>query len=288
MKNEDIVFTVFTPTYNRAELINRVFTSLSNQDYRKFEWLIIDDGSNDNTEDVVATFSELADFDIRYHKKNNNGKVAAINDALDLAKGEFFLVFDSDDWCTSDALSRFEHIWQGIKEDEKHDYCAISCLKSYKDGRIVGEKYTQYLSRLESYSDRFNLSIKGDKWECIRTNIHKENKYDLYMNERYQAPEYAWLKMSQNYKTVFVDEVLSIVEYQADGISNNNLYHRKNSPVSAMSFYLLAMSVSNNLLSRCRSYLNYLRFCAYKEKSLKSKICNPVGSLLVIIDLIMK
>lgn len=260
----NIFFTVFTPTYNRSTLIHRVFDSLNKQAFRNFEWLIIDDGSTDDTESVISSFREQADFPIRYFKKCNQGKVLAINDALDLADGEFFLVFDSDDWCTDDALERFHTVWLSIENKEK--YCAISCLKSYSDSKVVGERYNKYLGSMNNYVDRFNLQVKGDKWECIKTKIHKDCKYDVHAGEKYQAPEYAWLKMGKNYSTLFVDEVLSIVEYQADGISNNNIAHRVGSSFSTLSFYVLALSCSKNVKMRFRSLANLVRFAAHSKK----------------------
>ena len=112
-------FTVFTPTYNREHLLHRVFDSLQVQDFIDFEWLILDDGSSDNTKQVVDEFVNKSNFNIRYIFKKNGGKVAAVNMGLELAEGEFFLVFDSDDWCDSNTLSTFIDEWNKLNNDEK-------------------------------------------------------------------------------------------------------------------------------------------------------------------------
>lgn len=255
--------TVFTPTYNRADLIGRVFESLMAQTFRDFEWVIIDDGSTDSTCEVVEGFKRQAKFPIKYVARENRGKVASINEALDYASGEFFLVFDSDDWCTKDALAVFQSIWLGLSTSDKEEYCAISCLKAYKDGAIVGEDYSRLEQYGKSYIDRFNSRIRGDKWEFIRTDAHRNAKYDLAEGERYMAPEYAWLLMGLTYKTVFLNRVLSIVEYQEDGISKNNLTHRIKSAQSASRFYSLASRVAVGFYNHLKAKSNFIRFCLH-------------------------
>lgn len=279
--------TVFTPTYNRDKLIARVFNSLASQTSKDFEWLIIDDGSTDSTETVVSEFRSLADFPIRYEKIENKGKANAINMALTLAKGEFFLVFDSDDWCTTDAIQRFLSTWDelGSQQDE---YCSVSCLKAYVSGRIVGEDYFRMAKFGESYIDRFNRRIVGDKWEFLKTSIHRNNIYDLASGERYMAPEYAWLGMGLKYKTVFLNEVLGVVEYQNDGISKNNLSNRIGSPESTLLFYQRALMRAKTLSTRRRVAINTFRFTLHCRRSCTITsvgiVAVIVGSILYIAD----
>lgn len=255
-----MLISVFTPTYNRADLIHRVYESLKAQDFRDFEWVVVDDGSNDATREVLESFRIQASFPIKIHYQKNQGKAASINRGLDLAEGELFICFDSDDWCTRDALSTIAAQWEALGTECRKSYCGISCLKALPDGTLVGEDYTRMKMFGESYVDRFNRRIKGDKWEILRTDLHRQARYDLAANERYMAPEYAWLKIGLTHKTVFLNRALSVVEYQADGISLNNMAHRATSPVSTMRFYRLAWSVSDNLRRRLRTAINLTRF----------------------------
>src|SRR5690606_13915812 len=132
--------TVFTPPYNRANLLGRLFDAMAQQGDVSFEWLVIDDGSTDGKHALVRRLQEHARFCIRYESRPNRGNAACINRALDLARGEFFLVMDSDDWCTDDALARFVAAWDSLG-DSRSEYCGVSALKMYTDGRIVGEDY---------------------------------------------------------------------------------------------------------------------------------------------------
>lgn len=255
-----MLISVFTPTYNRADLIHRVFNSLNAQAFTDFEWIIVDDGSTDGTAEVLEGFRAEASYPVKIHRRENRGKSQSINDGLELAEGELFICFDSDDWCTPNALARIAEVWTRLSVVEREDYAGVSCLKVLQDGSLVGEDYARMQTKGESYVDRFNKRIKGDKWEIIRTDLHRAARYDLGEGERYMAPEYAWLKIGTTHKTVFVNEALSVVEYQAEGISLNNLSHRISSPVSATRFYRFAWSISNNDRNRLRAAINYTRF----------------------------
>lgn len=262
-----MLISVFTPTYNRADLIHRVFDSLNMQSFKDFEWIVVDDGSTDDTGSLLEYFRDNADYPIKIHRQENSGKARSINVGLELADGELFVCFDSDDWCTANAFSRIAEVWRGLSVEERGVYCGISCLKILQDGALVGEDYTRMGQKGESYINRFNKRIKGDKWEVIRTDLHKSALYDLFGNERYMAPEYAWLKIGMTYKTVFLNEALSVVEYQAEGISQNNLSHRVSSPISATRFYQLAWRVSDSAINRFRAAINCFRFSLHGKVS---------------------
>lgn len=281
-------FTVFTPTFNRADLIHRVFNSLLKQDFYDFEWLIIDDGSTDNTKILVDSFKEKSSFKINYIKTHNAGKASAINTALDVANGFFFLVLDSDDWCDKNALSVFWGIWSKLDSSEKHTYSGISCLKRYGNGEIVGDDYTRMDYKGESYIDRFNKNIKGDKWELIKTEIYKENKYLLHSNERYMAPEYSWIKIAAKHQTVYLNESLSIIEYQEDGISKNNIKNRVSSPNNTREVYRYYMTISTNYFLKNKCLINFNRFSLHANKnlvmSLQGIFLFPLSFLLFLYD----
>lgn len=275
-----MLISVFTPTYNRAMLIHRVYESLNKQDFTDFEWIIIDDGSSDGTEEIIETFRSTARYPIKFLKQENKGKARSINVGLDLAGGELFICFDSDDWCVPNALSRIAEVWAGLTVDERASYSGISCLKALRDGSTVGEDYARMNTKGESYIDRFNKRIRGDKWEVLRTDLHRAARYELFGDERYMAPSYAWLEIGKTHKTLFLNEALSIVEYQAEGISKNNLAHRVSSPVSTARVYFLAWSVSNNLASRFRSAVNYYRFNFHARRPSKLTFVFQLTALL--------
>lgn len=278
-------FTVFTPTYNRAHLLERVFSSLQKQTFKSFEWIVIDDGSTDRTAEVVAEFAKKLDCPVRYFYKSNEGKVRAINDALSYAAGEWFIVFDSDDWCHNAALERIaEEIALIEQRGDADEYCAISTLKTYTSGQVVGDDYSRFSKYGASYVDRFNSGLKGDKWEIIKTAVHRRYMYDVQLGERYMAPSYAWLCMGRFYKTAFLNEPLSIIEYQSAGISRNNILHRASSPYSAIRHYELSIGLSRNFLLRTKMRINRERFKAHAGVSVSRTFSGFMGFLFFVRD----
>lgn len=282
---DGLKFTIFTPTYNRAHLLNRVFSSLKAQAFKSFEWIIVDDGSTDETAAVVQGFLEKTDFSLRYFYKKNEGKVRAINDALGYARGEWFIVFDSDDWCIEDALGILgKEI--GLLEEmaDASEYAAISTLKRLQCGDLVGDDYSDMPKYGASYVDRFNAAVKGDKWEVIKTSVHRQFPYDIEAGERYMAPSYAWLRLGLVYKTVFLNEALSIVEYQADGISRNNILHRSGSPISTIRHYEMSATVARGFILRLKMKANAVRFMLHAKRSPKIGVSVLLGGLLYLLD----
>ncbi|MFY9839270.1 MAG: glycosyltransferase family A protein, partial [Xanthobacteraceae bacterium] len=135
------LFTIFTPTYNRAHTIRRVFDSLCAQTLRDFEWLVIDDGSTDNTSELIALWEKTADFPVRYLKQKHAGKHIAHNRALVEAKGQFFGIVDSDDALVPDALERLARLWNSIPEGERHLFCSVGARCRSQTGKIIGHRF---------------------------------------------------------------------------------------------------------------------------------------------------
>lgn len=257
------LFSIVTPTYNRAHLLSRVFNSLKTQSLKRFEWVVIDDGSTDNTCEVVKQFRTEADFEIKYIKTSNRGKANALNESIQYCKGILYLVFDSDDWCDSNALEVFYNEYLTLKERlDFKDYAALSALKRYKSGDIVGSDYTDLSKYDLTYIDRINKCIKGDKWECLIFEHMRHLKYPVEESEKYMAPSYIWLQLAEsNFKTVFINEALSTVEYQSDGISKNNLKNRLNSINSTIRYYKYSYKLSSLSYPKAgRYYANFIRF----------------------------
>jgi glycosyltransferase involved in cell wall biosynthesis len=121
------MFTVFTTSYDRAYTLHRAYESLKRQTFRDFEWLIADNGSSDNTQEVVKKWIEEADFPIRLISwKKNVGIHGAINRGVQEARGEFFLGFDSDDECAPNSLEDLKKYWDLIPNDSKKSFSGVT------------------------------------------------------------------------------------------------------------------------------------------------------------------
>ncbi|MCI9048673.1 MAG: glycosyltransferase family 2 protein [Hungatella sp.] len=171
----EIVITIFTPTYNRSHLITNLYDSLTQQTYKNFEWLVIDNGT-DNTHDIIENLKQKkTDFPIIYHKTSNSserGINRAMNKAVKMASGHLFMKVDDDDILTSDALEKII-LWEStILPEEKKSFAGVSGLRAHKDGTIIGG----YGKGENIYIDATNLQrnkfrLEGDKAEAYYTNV---------------------------------------------------------------------------------------------------------------------
>ena len=232
-----MLITVFTPTYNRGYKISDLYKSLMSQTKYNFEWLIIDDGSIDNTKEIVSKFNSNGKFDIRYILKENGGKHTAINRAAHEAKGEYIFIVDSDDILTYDAIEKASIYLKSIRN--KSDFCGVSGLRGNLDGKVW---MTGDLSKIrnngndginEDFMDveyidataieyRFCRKISGDRAEIVKTDLLKEFQFPVFEGERFLGEGYLWLTLSlYGYKFRWFNEVIYITEYLDDGLTQN-------------------------------------------------------------------
>ena len=132
-------FTIFTPTYNRKELLKNLYESLKNQTYKDFEWIIVNDGSSDGTELSVRQFLDEKILDIKYFYKENGGKQRAYNYGVEKARGELFICLDSDDKYVDNALETILKYWKKYENDR--EIAGMGYLSIYENGEVIGTKF---------------------------------------------------------------------------------------------------------------------------------------------------
>lgn len=175
MENDSIIVTVFTPTYNRANTLDIAFESLMAQTVRGFEWLVVDDGSSDNTRDVMEAIQKRADFPVRYFYQENNGKHIAQNRGLMEARGKFYAVLDSDDSLFPNALETLLAQWEGIPDEQKPHFRGVVC-RTYdsKHNRVLGEKGDWAYVDASELDAVFKHRFRFDLWGINRTEVLRE------------------------------------------------------------------------------------------------------------------
>ena len=216
MKN---MITIFTPTYNRKELLKRCYDSLRRQTDKKFEWLIIDDGSVDNTEELVDELMNEADFDIRYIFQNNGGKHRAFNLAVRECKTEFLLILDSDDMLTNNAIELLNEKCKLIHNNDK--VCGVIGNRAdINDGIIIGTKIPDVLvaSGLELYQ---KMNFRGDTLRLYKTDVLKRYPFPEIEGEKFVSENVVFDKIDQEYKMLVIPDIIYLCEYQESGLSNN-------------------------------------------------------------------
>jgi glycosyltransferase involved in cell wall biosynthesis len=208
------LFTVFTPTYNRAHTLGRVYDSLKKQTLQDFEWVIVDDGSSDETRTLIESWlNEPPSFPVRYFYQSNRGKHGAINYGVQEANGFFFIIFDSDDACVPEALERFAYHWHNIAESERDSFCGVTSLCQDQYGHLVGVPFPGDVVVSNHLEMIYNFKVKNEMWLCIRTNVMREFPFPE-VKVRYFPEGTVWTRMAKVYKTLYVNEMLR--EYWQD------------------------------------------------------------------------
>ena len=269
-------FTVFIPTYNRAHLLPRALRSVEQQTLRDFDVLIVDDGSTDNTFQVVQEWISAGKFPIRYVRQSNRGKHAAYNTALEYLTGEFTVILDSDDMLAPDALALFKRAWENIPSSQRNAFAGVEGLcASLADGSIVGTKFPcsaaegGYLDSnyLELYR-RFR--VDGDKSNAILTKVLREHPFPLFPGEKFMPEAIVWKHIALKYKFRYFNQVVQIIEYQRDGLSSNPFILRVDNPNAFRLQFMEEINTYSRLYTepgqfkrQLRNYDRYVRYSVH-------------------------
>lgn len=219
-------FTVFTPTFNRKELLEKLYESLQKQTFKDFEWLIVDDGSTDGTKEKVEEFLSEKKLEIKYYFKENGGKQRAYNFATEKANGELFICLDSDDKYVENGLETILKYWK--KYEKNTDIAGMGYLSTYPNREIIGSSFPEK----EMISTQFEIynkyGVKGDKGLMFRTEIIKKYKFPVFEDEKFITEAVVYNRICEKYKMAYVNEKIEIKEYQEDGLTAkyNNLLLR--------------------------------------------------------------
>lgn len=211
------ILTVFTPAYNRAKTLPRTYESLRKQNCKNFVWLIIDDGSTDETARLVKGWQEQEDeFEIRYIYKENGGMHTAHNLAYENIDTELNVCIDSDDCVANGAIKKILALWEKVKHE---NYAGIIGLDADFEGNIIGKGFPKNMKDT-TLSGYYASGGHGDKKLVYRTDVIKQYPpYPVFPGEKYVALAYKYRLIDQDYKLAVLNEVLCNVEYQEDGSS---------------------------------------------------------------------
>lgn len=283
MKKE-IVLTVFTPAYNRAHTLGRTYKSLLEQSCKQFQWLIIDDGSTDNTAQLVSEWKKLDNgFGIKYIYKKNGGMHTAHNVAYENIDTELNVCIDSDDCLADNAVQLILNKWEQVKSKE---YAGIVGLDADFSGEIIGKDFPEGLKET-TLSGYYAAGGVGDKKLVYRTDIIKQTPpYPVFEGEKYVALAYKYRLIDQKYKLAVLNEVLCNVEYQEDGSSMNMYRQYLKNPRGFAFWRVVCMKYP---VSKQRQIIDCIHYCSscfisknknyIKEspKKFMTILCTPMG-----------
>ena len=282
--------TLFTPTYNRGYIIEKLYRSVQRQTFRDFEWIIIDDGSIDNTEEIVSRWvQEDNDFPIRYYKKENGGKCRAINYGLDLAQGELFFIMDSDDYLTDNALERVVY-WESTIAKKKMFMGVVGnrgTSETYSPNRPLGAPYKDG-NVFERYPEYTKDVIDGEHAGVWYTEIHRKYKYPEFEGENFLTPCITWNRMAHDgYKVRIFDEIIWVCNYLEDGLTmQGNMRFIKNPAGAGLCLRekadFLHYSIKDKMMMWYTFYCDHT-FCEKPYKLTKKKCAKYIGAPVVFI-----
>ena len=275
--------TVFTPTYNRAYIIENLYRSLQRQTYKDFEWLIVDDGSSDNTEEVIKVWQEENnDFPIRYYKKENGGKCRAINYGVDFADGLLFFNVDSDDYLTDDALEKVAKWEEELPKNGK--YCGVVGNLGTSETETPNTPWPEPYrdaSLLERYDEYTERPIDGERAWVFYTEIQKKYKYPEFEGENFITPAVTWNRMAHDgYLVRIYDDIIWVYEYQPDGLTASGNKRFINRPQGhGLWLREKAEFMNYSLGKKVRMYYSY--YCDHAHHLSVREIAEYIGAPII-------
>ena len=253
-----MLITVFTPTYNRAHLLVRLYESLCAQQFTDFEWVIVDDGSTDGTASLVQGFIAERRIDIKYLSQRNGGKHRAINHGVSQARGELFFIVDSDDSLPADSLQNIADEYVAVRGDGAFGGVA-GYMASHSGEEIVQQNVNERYD-CTALEIRYQYHIKGDLAEVFRTAVLKEFPFPELANELFCPEALVWNRIAQRYRLRYFHKVIYHRDYLADGLSAKIARIRMDSPIASAIHYSELNSYDIPWGQKLKAAINYWRF----------------------------
>lgn len=280
--------TIFTPAYNRANTLARTYESLCRQNCKDFVWLVVDDGSTDETAETVKKWQKSQnEFEIRYLYKENGGMHTAHNAAYEVIDTELNVCIDSDDCLAEGAVQKIKTAWEKVREK---GYAGLIGLDADMDtGKIIGTGFPPNLADT-TLGGYYAGGGAGDKKLVYRTDVIKNvPPYPVFEGEKYVGLVYKYTLIDQKYKLAVLDEVLCEVEYQPDGSTGTMFRQYLNNPKGFAFLRKVNMQYPQSvkrLVMDCIHYCSSSQISRNKNyikespKKLLTVLCTPAGWLL--------
>ena len=247
--------TVFTSTYNRAYSLPRLYESLIHQTYTDFEWLVIDDGSIDDTKRLVQQWAQEQKITIRYYYQANGGKHRAINRGVELAHGELFFIVDSDDYLPTDSLALLVTYYQQIKDNSR--FAGVAGMRAYPHGERICKRFTTDVLDADSVTFRQKHKMRGDIAEAFKTNVLRKYPFPEFIGEKFVTEDVVFNEIAKTYLLRHFNANIYICQYLEDGLSHHLRQLHRQSPQGTMLYYSHQICDERYLLKPV-GYLFYL------------------------------
>lgn len=279
--------SVLTATYNRKENLKNLYNSLlKNAKFGyEIEWIIMDDGSTDDTEEYINQIENNSEITIKYFKQDNQGKMVAINNIVQYAEGELLVECDSDDYLTDNAIKIICTSYEKI-QNKKNIY-AMVFLKDNANRCNIGTCFKDDLYETNMFNLYFKDGLEGDKALVYITSIRKKYHYRIEKNEKFSTEARMHNEMDKTYSVICFNKPIMICDYLSQGYSKNIKKVFMQNPNGYYEYFkqLLNFDMSG-VLFRKRLYAikHYILFCALTgKKNITKEIRGTLNKFLVLI-----
>ena len=247
--------TVITTTYNRAQCIHQVYESLCRQNCRDFKWLVIDDGSTDETERLIKRWIKDGIIDIEYYYKQNGGMHTARNVAYELVNTELNVMIDSDDWMTDNGVQLIIDYWN---KNRSEDLYGIIAYNISTEGKIIGSAFPDSIEKCTLLQLEDNYHVKGDKKIVLRSDLSKLYPYPEYPGEKFYPPSYKFKMLDQTYRLGILRDPVGVVDYNEDSMTYRKFNQYKTCCNGFAHFRNEMMRVTKSKITNIRLCIHYI------------------------------
>ena len=272
--------TVITTTYNRAYCLGKLYDSLLSQQCKDFIWLIIDDGSTDNTKEIVEKWIQENNISIEYYYKENGGMHTARNLAYERVHTELNTIIDSDDWMAPEAVTNILSFWDENKDER---FAGMITLNRDPDGKIIGTEMPKGVKEC-SYADFWKkYQMKGDKKLVYRSELTKMYPYPEYPNEKFYPASYKFYLIDKDYDILLCNFTTCIVDYNDDSMTRDKYAQYKTCPLGFMHYRREMLKNDTGLNIKIKNMIHYVMENSFAKIPVDKEILkNPLFYLCFI------
>lgn len=255
--------TVFTPTYNRAYILDRLYLSLCRQTCMDFEWLIIDDGSEDNTRELVEGWIIDSKINIRYYYQKNQGKSMAHNKGVELTNTELFVCVDSDDYLEDNAVEVILRLWNASTENSV-GILAFKRTKEKTITKICIKEMPIYTTLKNAYD---YLGLRGDTMLIFKSDVIKKYSFPHFVGEKFVPEAYLYDQIDQDGALILYPEALYVCEYLENGYTDNMAKLLKNNPKGYLAFIEQRLKIDKTFKHKFMDSIRYISMALVSKKN---------------------
>ena len=264
--------TVLTPAYNRRYIIDKLYDSLVSQTSKNFEWMIVDDGSEDDLKEWIEQIKSYNKVELKYIYQKNGGKHRALNKGIANIESDLTFIVDSDDYLKPDAIETIENYYEKYKDDES--LCGFSFLRCFPDGKINGPLFKKEEYKSDYITCRLNGNIWGDKAEVYYTKCLKEYPFLEVPGEKFLVESYVWAQLALKYDMIHVNKAIYVGNYLEDGLTSNMNKRKYESPIGYAEKSKILCNSKANLKIKCKSMILYIAYSTIAKRTFEYQFKN--------------